>query len=103
MLNYAFLVRPGATMLILKYFLVVGIALTVGLFALSARLTPVPVAPATVRAAPTVAPVAVANPEPVSAAVSAEPAPQAPAKATSSSHRSSAGRGKRRPGGVAAR
>jgi hypothetical protein len=90
-------------MLILKYFLVVGTALTVGLFALSAHLTPVSVMPATVRAAPTVAPVAVANPEPVSAAVSAEPAPQAPAKATSSSHRSSAGRGKRRPGGVAAR
>ena len=44
-------------MLILKYFLVVGVALIVGLIALSAHMTAASVAPVVVRAAaPVVAP-----------------------------------------------
>lgn len=88
-------------MLILKYFVVVGAALTAGLLALNAHLTaPVPPKPAMVRAvATTVAPPPVAEPEPV-AAVAVEP-PQAPAKAASPARRSKTS--KRNAGGTAAR
>ena len=72
----------GATMLILKYFLTVGTALTVGLLALNAHLVPsAPVAGAVVRTAtsaslPTIPPKA----QPVEEKLAAEPAPPAPAK-----------------------
>jgi len=89
-------------MLVLKYFLVVGVALTVGLFALSAHMTAASVAPVVVRAAaPVVAPPP-PEPEPVVAAPVEHP-PQAPAKAGSKSRRSHADRGKRQNGGVALR
>lgn len=88
-------------MLILKYFLVVGVALTVGLFALSAHMTAASVAPVVVRAAaPVVAPPP-PEPEPVVAAPVEQP--QQPAKAGSKSRRSQADRGKRENGGVALR
>lgn len=88
-------------MLILKYFLVVGVALTVGLFALSAHMTAASVAPVVVRAAaPVVAPPP-PEPEPVVAAPVEQP--QQPAKAGSKSRRSQADRGKRQNGGVALR
>jgi hypothetical protein len=87
-------------MLILKYFLVVGAALTVGLLALNAHLTSsVSVAPAPVRAATTTAPPPVADPEPVTAAAPAAP-PAAPAKAASHTRRSKAAK---RHSGVTAR
>jgi hypothetical protein len=89
-------------MLILKYFLVVGVALTVGLIALSAHMTAASVSPVVVRAAPVVAPPPAPEPEPVVAAP-VEQAPQAPAKAGSKSRRSQADRGKRQNGGVALR
>jgi hypothetical protein len=89
-------------MLILKYFLVVGVALTVGLIALSAHLTAASVTPVVVRAVPVGAP-APPEPEPVVAAPVEQP-PQAPAKAGSKSRRSHADRGKRQQnGGVALR
>lgn len=86
-------------MLILKYFLVVGAALTVGLLALNAHLTSsVSVAP--VRAATTTAPPPpVADPEPVTAAAPAA-SPPAPAKAASHTRRSKAAK---RHSGVTAR
>jgi hypothetical protein len=89
-------------MLILKYFVVVGAALTAGLIALNAHLTaPVPVKPAVVRAAATTAAAPpVADPAPV-AAVVAEPPPQAPAKAASPTRRSKAS--KRNAGGTSVR
>ncbi len=91
-------------MLILKYFVVVGAALTAGLIALNAHLTaPVPVKPAAVHAAVTTAPPPAVEPEPVDAAVSAAPTPQAPAKAAPSSRRSSAGHKKRHAGSAAVR
>lgn len=90
-------------MLILKYFVVVGAALTAGLIALNAHLTaPVPVKPAMVRAvSTTAAPPPVADPAPV-AAVAAEP-PQAPAKAATPARRSSASHHKRHAGRTATR
>jgi len=88
-------------MLILKYFLVVGLALTAGLVALSAHMA-ASVAPVVVRApAPVVAPPP-PEPEPVVAAPVEQP-PQQPAKAGSKSRRSHADRGKRQNGGVALR
>jgi hypothetical protein len=81
-------------MLVLKYFLVVGVALTVGLFALSAHMTAASVAPVVAPPPP--------EPEPVVAAPVEQP-PQAPAKAGSKSRRSHADRGKRQNGGVALR
>ena len=86
-------------MLILKYFLVVGAALTVGLVALSAHMTAASVSPVVVRAAPVVTPPPAPEPEPVVAAP--EQPPQAPAKAGSKSHRAHAG--KRHNNGVAVR
>jgi hypothetical protein len=89
-------------MLILKYFLVVGVALIVGLFALSAHMTAASVAPVVVRAAaPVVAPPP-PEPEPVVAAPVEQPQ-KAPAKAGSKSRRSHADRNKRQDGGVALR
>ncbi|HEY6704755.1 MAG TPA: hypothetical protein VI010_11695 [Xanthobacteraceae bacterium] len=89
-------------MLILKYFLVVGLALTAGLVALSAHMTAASVAPVVVRAAaPVVAPPP-PEPEPVVAAPVEQP-PQQPAKAGSKSRRSHADRGKRQNSGVALR
>jgi hypothetical protein len=91
----------GGIMLILKYFLVVGLALAAGLVALSAHMTAASVAPVVVRAAaPVVAPPP-PEPEPVVAAPVEQP--QAPAKAGSKSRRSHADRGKRQNGGVALR
>jgi hypothetical protein len=88
-------------MLILKYFLVVGLALTAGLVALSAHMTAASVAPVVVRApAPVVAPPP-PEPEPVVAAPVEQP-PQA-AKGGNKSRRSHADRGKRQNGGVALR
>jgi hypothetical protein len=74
-------------MLIVKYFLVVGAALTVGLIALNAHLTATTVAPATVRAAtpPAPPPPAVAAQEPATAATAP---PAAPAKTASHGRRS---------------
>jgi hypothetical protein len=91
-------------MLILKYFVVVGAALTAGLIALNAHLTaPVPVKPAMVRAvSTTAAPPPVADPAPA-APVAAEPPPKAPAKAASPTRRSSASHNKRHAGRTAAR
>jgi hypothetical protein len=88
-------------MLILKYFLVIGAALTVGLIALSAHMTAASVTPVVVRAVPVVAPPPPPEPEPVVAAPVEQP--QAPAKAGSKSRRSHADRGKRQNGGVALR
>lgn len=89
-------------MLILKYFLVVGLALTAGLIALSAHMTAASVAPVVVRpTAPVVAPPP-PEPEPVVAAPVEQPQ-KAPAKAGSKSRRSHADRGKRQNGGVALR
>jgi hypothetical protein len=89
-------------MLILKYFLVVGVALAVGLIALSAHMTAASVAPVVVRANPVVAPPPAPEPEPVVAAPVEQPQ-KAPAKAGSKSRRSHADRGKRNDGGVALR
>jgi hypothetical protein len=87
-------------MLILKYFLVVGLALAAGLVALSAHMTAASVAPVVVRApAPVVAPPP-PEPEPV---VAPYDQPQKPDKAGSKSRRSHADRGKRQNGGVALR
>jgi hypothetical protein len=81
---------PRGMMLILKYFLVVGAVLTMGLIALNAHLLPAgSTAPAALHSAtsaslPTVAPkVQPAEPEP---AVEASPPP--PAKSATPSHRS---------------
>jgi hypothetical protein len=79
-------------MLILKYFLVVGAVLTMGLIALNAHLLPAgSTAPAVVHSAtsaslPTVAPKA--QPAEPDLALAAEPSPPPPAKSASSSRRS---------------
>lgn len=70
-------------MLILKYFLTVGTALTLGLFALSSHLGPsgsVAVHAATTASLPTVVP----TPQPAKASLAVDPAPKKPAKSTSS-------------------
>jgi len=89
-------------MLILKYFIVVGVALTVGLVALSAHMTAASVAPVVVRAPAPVAAPPPPEPEPVVAAPVEQPQ-KAPDKAGSKSRRSHADRGKRQNGGVALR
>jgi hypothetical protein len=84
-------VCPRGLMLILKYFLVVGTVLTMGLIALNAHLLPTgSTAPAVVHSAtsaslPTVAPKA--QPAEPDLAVAAEPSPP-PAKPAKSSRRS---------------
>jgi hypothetical protein len=88
-------------MLIFKYFIVVGVALTVGLMALSAHMTAASVAPVVVRAPAPVAAPPPPEPEPVVAAPVEQP--QKPDKAGSKSRRSHADRGKRQNGGVALR
>jgi hypothetical protein len=85
-------VCPRGMMLILKYFLVVGAVLTMGLIALSAHLLPAgSTAPAVVHSAtssslPTVAPKA--QPAEPDLAVAAEPSPPPPTKPATSSRRS---------------
>jgi len=79
-------------MLILKYFLVVGAVLTMGLIALNAHLLPAgSTAPAVVHSAtsvslPTVAPKA--QPAEPDLAATTEPSPPPPAKPATSSRRS---------------
>jgi hypothetical protein len=85
-------VCPRGMMLILKYFLVVGAVLTVGLIALNAHLLPAgSTAPAVVHSAtssslPTVAPKA--QPAEPDLAATTEPSPPPPAKPATSSRRS---------------
>jgi len=88
--NAAALAARGAMMLILKYFLVVGAALTLGLIALNAHLLPDGSKPpaavihsATTASLPTVAP----NVPPPEASVAAEPV-QPPAKSAAPTRRS---------------
>jgi hypothetical protein len=88
-------------MLILKYFLVVGVALTVGLVALSGHMTAASVTPVVVRAPAPVAAPPPPEPEPVVAAPVEQP--QKPDKAGTKSHRSHGDRGKRPNGGVVLR